>query len=453
MNESSIDTSVQRWRKYPAYNRSGFDWLGDVPAHWKVSRVKRYSKRIQSGGTPPTADQQYYEAEEIPWYAPGSFGTDLQLTKPAKFIAAVAVRDGVARLFPAGSTMLVTIGATIGKVGYIEEDASSNQQITAISFDNCSIFPKFAAYQLKRLEPVLQGISPGTTLPILDQQEVGHLPFTVPPLSEQRQISAFLDFKTSQIDALIGHKERLIALLEEKRQAVISHAVTRGLDPAAPLKDSGVPWLGMVPKHWRTLALRRAVTKFVDYRGATPKKVDVGVRLVTASNVHNGAIDYGVSEDFISEEDYLPWMVRGFPAVGDVLLTTEAPLGETAMVDNDKIALAQRVILFKVNHARMTNEYLCLYFQSAAGKGELWSRSTGSTAIGIKASHLKGIPVIVPPLPEQQAITDHVSCVTSRVKAAMGPIREGIARLQEYRTALISAVVTGQIDVRGEVIP
>jgi type I restriction enzyme, S subunit len=121
------------------------------------------------------------------------------------------------------------------------------------------------------------------------------------------------------------------------------------------------------------------------------------------------------------------------------------------MVDDDKIAFAQRVILFKGDHERMTNEYLCLFFQSTAGKGELWSRATGSTAIGIKASNLKGVPVIVPPLSEQEAIADDVYRTSSRIIAIIDPLRDGIARLQEYRTALISAAVTGQIDVRGEV--
>ena len=155
----------------------------------------------------------------------------------------------------------------------------------------------------------------------------------------------------------------------------------------------------------------------------------------------------GLSSEFIREEDYDEWMVRGLPEVGDVVLTTEAPLGESAQITGTRIALAQRIILFKANRVRITNDYLKYHFASHSGIGELWSRATGSTAIGIKASHLKQIFVTVPPLNEQEAITGHIDGETAKLDALIAKVQEGIEKLKDYRTALISAAVTGKIDV------
>lgn len=457
MSSTSLNAATRgRWKRYQDTRELPLDWSIRIPSHWQFKRLKEVASV-----RPSNVDKKSAEGERAVLLCNyvDVYRND-QITADMKFMEATASDAQIEQFSIHAGDVVIT------------KDSETWDDIAVPAFVRDAIDRLVCGYHLALVRPdarlldgaylarcfAAEGLADqfrtaanGITRFGLDTQSIKCAVFPVPPIAEQRAIAAFLDRETARIDALIAHKERLISLLEEKRQAVISHAVTRGLDPTAPLKDSGVPSLGMVPRHWQSLALRRVVTKFVDYRGATPKKVPAGVRLVTASNIRSGRIDYGASEDFISEDDYVPWMVRGFPAVGDVLLTTEAPLGETAMVDDDKIALAQRVILFKANRERISNEYLCLFFQSAAGQGELWSRATGSTAIGIKASHLKGISVIVPPLLEQQATAQHVHQVSCGILAAMNPIRDGIARLQEYRTALISAAVTGQIDVRGEV--
>ena len=209
---------------------SGVDWLGKVPEHWEVKRLKRVSKRIQTGCTPPTAQEYYYEDGTISWYGPGNFGDDLILGEASKLINESAIKDGVARLFEAGSTMIVAIGATIGKVGYIDKRASSNQQITAVAPNIAKVLGKFLAYQLKRLEEVLKGIAPNTTLPIMDQQKIGCLVIAIPPISEQQAITDFLDRETSKIDVLIAKVTEAIEKLKEYRTALISAAVTGKID-------------------------------------------------------------------------------------------------------------------------------------------------------------------------------------------------------------------------------
>jgi len=209
---------------------SGIEWLGEIPAHWEAAALKRRAKRIQTGSTPPTGERQYYENGVVPWYGPGSFTEDLPLQEPVKFISDSAVRDGVARVFEARSAVIVTIGATIGKVAFMEHVGSCNQQITGVTFNMRQVFPRYGAYQLKRLEPVLRGIAPNTTLPIIDQEQVGYLPFVVPPATEQEAIAAFLDRETARIDALVAKVRDAIDRLKELRAALISAAVTGKID-------------------------------------------------------------------------------------------------------------------------------------------------------------------------------------------------------------------------------
>jgi type I restriction enzyme S subunit len=209
---------------------SGVEWLGKIPAHWEVASLKHRAKRIQTGTTPPTGKTQYYEDGIVPWYGPSCFSEDLLLQEPVKFISDSAFQDGVARLFEADSAFIVTIGATIGKVAFMEHPGSCNQQITCVTFDLNHVLPKYGAYQLKRLEPVLRGIAPNTTLPIIDQEEVGYLPFIVPPSPEQEAIASFLYRETARIDRLLAKIHEAIDHLTEYRTALISAAVTGKID-------------------------------------------------------------------------------------------------------------------------------------------------------------------------------------------------------------------------------
>lgn len=209
---------------------SGIEWLGEIPEHWEVLRVKRLSSRIQTGSTPPTSQPEYYEDGDIPWFGPGSFSDDLHLSTPVKTINSSSIRDGVARLFASGCVMIVTIGATIGKVGYLSFAASSNQQITAVQFKHSSIFPRYAAFQLKSFEAVFRGMAPNTTLPILDQQEIGSFFIASPPLNEQIAIVSWIENAIYRLDAMRSRIRMSVDRLVEYRSALISAAVTGKID-------------------------------------------------------------------------------------------------------------------------------------------------------------------------------------------------------------------------------
>ena len=216
---------------------SGIEWLGDVPAGWEVMSLRRCKKRIQTGGTPPTADQSYYEDGTVPWFGPGSFDENLTVSEPIKWLNESAVKEGVARVFAAGATMIVTIGATLGKVSSLVEDGSCNQQITVIEFDPRRVCARFATYQIKRLEPALRAIAPSATLPILGLGEVADIDMVIPPLADQVAIVAHLDSELAKFDTLTAEAQRAIDLLQERRTALISAAVTGQIDVRPPSKN------------------------------------------------------------------------------------------------------------------------------------------------------------------------------------------------------------------------
>ena len=215
---------------HPKLKPSGIDWLGDVPERWETIALRRRASRLQTGTTPPTAEERYYEDGTIPWYGPGSFDDQIVLTKPVKMLHESAVRDGTARLFASGATLVVTIGATLGKVSSLGEASSCNQQITAIEFDPRRVHGRFATYQIKRLEVTLRAIAPSATLPILDQGEIGDVILALPEVKEQQFIADFLEHEMAKIDSMVAKVNVAIERLQEYRTALITAAVTGKID-------------------------------------------------------------------------------------------------------------------------------------------------------------------------------------------------------------------------------
>ena len=439
----------RRFRPYRQYKVSGVEWLGEVPAHWDVERLK-YLATLNDEALPeatdPNLEMNYVDISSVDAVS-GITGTDTIVFEKAPSRARRVVR--------CGDVILSTVRTYLRAIAAIE--ASESNLIVSTGFAVVRpwrLDSSFASYALRAphfVERVVAN-SVGVSYPAINASSLACFPIPYPEVDEQRVIADFLDRETAKIDALVARKERLIELLQEKRTALITRAVTRGLDPNVPMKDSGVEWLGEIPTHWKVCRLRRIVSKFVDYRGKTPDKSPSGARLVTAKNIKNQLIDFSLSEEFIPEDLYPQWMIRGRPERGDVLITTEAPLGETAQVLDADIALAQRIILLKVNTTRVTNDYLKYHFAADPGRMELGTRATGSTALGIKASHLKASLVAVPPVCEQEEISRTVDSGTVDVDLLIAKVHQAIDHLKEFRTTLISAAVTGKIDVR-ETLP
>ncbi|MDI3503784.1 MAG: type restriction enzyme subunit [Candidatus Cloacimonadota bacterium] len=209
---------------------SGIEWLGEVPKHWEVNRIKYIASRIQTGCTPPTSNEKYYEDGTIQWFGPSSFTDDLYLTDPVKMINDISITDGVARLFEKGSIMIVGIGATIGKIAQNTMPSSCNQQITVITLKRSKCYPDYYTYLLKTMENTIRGIAPSATLAIFDQGEIGCLLVLLPPLHEQMQVADFLSGQLRELTYMISAICSSIDLLREYRSSIINHAVTGKID-------------------------------------------------------------------------------------------------------------------------------------------------------------------------------------------------------------------------------
>jgi len=210
----------------------------------------------------------------------------------------------------------------------------------------------------------------------------------------------------------------------------------------AEYKDSGVEWFGNIPSHWRVAGFKKYIQSIVDYRGKTPNKTDHGILLVTARNIKSGSLDYTLSQEFIAEEDYDYVMSRGKPKIGDVLFTTEAPLGEVSNVDKTNIALAQRVIKFSGKKDILDNYYFKYLIMSEEFQQSLYLFASGSTVKGIKAERFVYLRKLLPPLIEQKRIANFLDHEAAKIDTLIEKQQQLIKLLKEKRQAVISHAVT-----------
>jgi type I restriction enzyme S subunit len=226
LRKSIIAQTITKGLNREAEQRdSGVEWFGRIPKHWRCEHLKRYAARIQTGCTPPTDTPDYYFDGTIPWFAPGSYDGDIELREPRKLINELARTEGALRMFPAETVFLVGIGATIGKVGLIREEAACNQQIIGI-VTNHKLLGRYLAYQFKIYEDVIPGIASATTLPIFDQVKTGYLRTLQPPKDEQQAICDFLDAKLAEVKRIAAGIETQITKLAAYRKSLIHECVT-----------------------------------------------------------------------------------------------------------------------------------------------------------------------------------------------------------------------------------
>ena len=238
---------------YSSYRNSGVLWIGDVPAHWTSCRLKHALEKMGSGGTPDTDNGRFWSADETgtPWVAIGDMSDRDQVVDTSKRLTAQGLASKGLEIWPAG-TLLFSMYASLGHVAVTATPMAVNQAILAL-VPRSNVSQAYLKRWFEFLRPHLKAEASSNTQDNLNAGKVANLPVTLPPIAEQLAIAAFLDRETGKIDALVEAQRQLIELLKEKRHAVISHVITKGLDPSAPMKDSGVEWLGEVPAHCRCM--------------------------------------------------------------------------------------------------------------------------------------------------------------------------------------------------------
>jgi type I restriction enzyme S subunit len=434
--------------RYSEYKDSGVEWLGEVPGHWAVAPLKHSFKIV--GGSTPKSEQEAYWDGEIIWVTPSDLSklSSIGISDSLRKITSEGLASCGTTLVPSGSIVLST-RAPIGSLAIAETELCTNQGCKSLVplVDTQS---RFYGYLLSISTDELNIRGKGTTFLELSGDELGAFKVGVPPSAEQQNIAAFLDRETGKIDALIAEQRRLVELLAENRQAVISHAVTKGLNPNAKMKDSGIEWLGEVPEHWGVRAIKHVVsTPVTDGPHETPNFPDEGIPFVSAEAVSSGKIDFTKIRGYISEVDHLRYSEKYCPQRGDIyMVKSGATTGVTAIVETDiefniwsplAVIRCGEVSLprFVLNFMRSKN------FQEAVTLN--WSFGTQQN-IGMGV--IENLAVTVPPLEEQQIIAAFLDSETAKFDTLTAEANRAIALLQEHRSAMISAAVTGKIDVR-----
>jgi len=438
-------------QRYPRMARVSSDaWLNELPSHWDFRPVRRLGVLKSGTGFPPA--EQGTTAEELCFYKVNALGQSEGAWYLQSCSDTVSRRTATrlgAFVFPEDTVVFAKVGAALlkGRIRLTPSPACLDNNLMGFMRSQGQLHTPFLKYAFGLLRFDLLA-NPGA-VPSINAGDVGAVSLPVPPHEEQVAIARFLDHETARIDALIAKQERLIELLDEKRVSLISDVATRGLNPTTILKHSGVPWFGKVPEHWKVAGFRHYLSSEVDYRGRTPTKVSEGILLLTARNIRNGRVDYEASQEFIDPGEYEQVMSRGAPEIGDVLFTTEAPLGQVANVDRTDVALAQRIIKVRGVRDVLDNIFLKYLMMSRQFQASLMTYATGSTALGIKAERLSYLRVLVPPMAEQREIVRHLDAALPKIDALVQKARTMIHLLLERRAALISGCVTGQVDVRG----
>lgn len=403
-----------------------------IPTHWEIRRLK-FSATICNG-----RDQKEVLDEEGSYYVFGSGGI---FGKATKF------------LYDKPSVLLGRKG-TINKPLFVKKTFWTVDTMFYTQIEE-EVNPKYFYYLCLTIP--FDYHRDQTTLPSMTQSGLANVRFPLAPPSEQKPIAEFLDWKTGQIDALIAKKKQLIEKLQEQRIAVITQAVTKGLNPNAPMRDSGIPWLGEVPEHWEIKRLR--------YLGATKNGVSEGAE-------YFGSGDPFISYGDVYKNEKLPSSVTGLAKStpqdqqifsveeGDVLFTRtsetaeEIGISSTCFETVERSVFAGFLIRFRPEpKSGLTKEYSRYYFRSSIHRSFFNKEMNLVTRVSLGQELLRKLPVLLPPREEQKEIAKFLDGRTEKIDSLSTKVRAAIDRLTEYRTALITAATTGKIDVRNVQIP
>lgn len=429
-----------RYKAYPEYKDSGVEWVGKIPSHWGLKKLKYLAPLISEkakGKTNPIA------LEHIQSWTGKLISTD------SKF-------DGDGTKFKAGDILFGKLRPYLAKVYLTEEDGEAIGDFHVMRPINSS-YGKF----LKSLMLTTDYISTvdastyGAKMPRASWDFTSNIQLPFCSETEAEKIANFLDHESAKIDTLIAKQEKLIELLKEKRQAVISHAVTKGLNPDAPMKDSGVEWLGKVPEHW-VVAQLKFNTKLMQTgpfgsQLHAEDYVEGGVPLINPAHMINGEIvpDPQVSVDADTQDR----LSRHKLAEGDIIFARRGELGRCAVVTGQQVGWICGTGSLKATlNERLIPEYAYLLITSDGVVAELSLESKGSTMDNLNTETLGKIRTPVPPVHEQRAILAYVDEVSGKYKHLVDLAENAIGLMKERKTALISAAVTGKIDVRHFVV-
>lgn len=454
----------RRFERYLEYRDSGVEWLGEIPQHWVVRKLKHIASLRTSN-----VDKKSHEEEQpvrLCNYTDVYYNE--QIVADLTFMEATASPDEIEKFSLMKGDVLITKDSEdpndIAVPACVVEDLDGvlcGYHLAQVrAHPSLGHGPYLArAFKASGIRDQFCCQATGITRHGLSKDTIGCSQFLVPPLDEQRAIAAFLDRETARIDELIVKKQRLIELLDEQRIALISRAVTTGLNPDAPCTDSGIPWLGKVPSHWRILRLRFVATQGTQNGLHKPKDYydNGGVPIVSMAEAFRAPVISKTAKDrlILTNGEFQSYVL----AEGDLLFARRSIVfegsGLCSMVGklNEPHIFESSIIRVRPDSHMVRSPFAMYVLNSSFGRYQMLRITKRVTISGIDGPGLKDSRILVPPLPEQDEILAHITTANDQIANLTCKTSEAIGKLREFRSALISAAVTGKIDVRKETAP
>lgn len=430
-------------------------WHGQVPEHWEVKRLK-YLLARNDGGVWGEEDDP--EGTIVLRSTDQTVDGEWNVVDPAR--RALSTREAADGRLEIGDLVVTKSSGSqlhIGKTCIVTAELAYSSPCFSNFMQRLrtkdELVPRLAWYvlnsELGRQQLVFNS-NTTTGLANLNGTVLGEILLPLPPLPEQRAIATYLDERTARIDGLVARQRRLVQLLKEKRQALITRAVTRGLDPKTKVKDSGVPWLGEVPVGWEVKRLKH-ISEFITSgsRGWAEHYADKGALFIRIGNLDRTSIDLRLDDIQRVDPPSSAEVIRTRALSGDLLISITAFLGTIGLVPNGlgDAYINQHTALIRLQHTICHPRFVAYWFTSSAAQQQFESASQGGTKEGMSLQEVRDLITLQPNYEEQKRIADALDESLGKVDALITKVEQSVERLQEYRTALISAAVTGKVRV------
>lgn len=435
-------------KQYSKYKNSGIDWLGNIPEHWEVKRVKEIGN-VVCGATPKDNAKNW--DGDIIWISPADMDDFGEIKEGARTLTADGYNSCGTTLVPEGSIILST-RAPIGKTNIAVNTLCTNQGCKCIVFDKTKVDSRYFLYRFWSCNTQFQILGKGTTFFELSTKDLSLFYLSVPPLSEQTSIASYLDEKTANIDRRIELLRNKIDNYKQLRRSLISQVVTRGLNPDVKLKYSGIEWLGDVPKPWMVKRVKDVAKIFgrIGYRGYTSDDLvpdGEGAITIGGKNITNNVLD-------LSNADYISWeKYYESPEImvhqGDLVMAQRGTLGRVALVrDNiSEATINPSLVLIRSLAENIDSCYLYYSLVSGNVQKQIGILNTATAVPMITQNQIENILFLFPPLSEQTAIAAYLDEKTAQIDSIIGKCEKQIEQLSALRRSLIAEAVMGKIKV------
>ncbi len=431
-------------KPYAAYRVAEGGWIGEIPSHWAVRRMKYVVREIDSRST--TGKEQLLRISQY---------TGVTQRRRADGLEEPDTRAdslvGYKHVKPNDLVINIML-AWNGSMGVSRHEGIASPAYCVYRFGR-DLHPWYF-HNLLRSPAYKARIKASSTGVVesrlrLYSDDLGRIEAMLPPPDEQAAIVRFLDWADGRLERAIRAKRKVIALLNEQKQAIIHRAVTRGLDPTVPLKPSGITWLGDIPRHWEVRRAKQVCSAIVDCKNRTPALVDGGECVVVrTTNIRHARFNQKGSYT-TDRRNYEIWTQRGAPRVGDVFFTREAPVGEACLVPPiGNLCMGQRMMYFRPNTAVLDPEFLLHSIYGPVVRRYIEIEANGSTVGHLRLGQVSALPLLWCPIEDQRRIVAHVAIASEPLSKAIARLEREIDLLREYRTRLVADVVTGKLDVR-----